>query len=109
MRSASATVFCKQKTCPATEQLWLFAETSLTQEAEVEIGEHLAACDFCSAEVQLLSRHTPVAIHYCPAPGEIPAHMRRLVEDLMAIKQAGSAERLVETIYEREGLTLTDA
>lgn len=109
MRSASATAFCKQRTCPASEKLWLFAETCLTQEDEVEIGEHLAACDFCGAEVQLLSRHPPVAAHYCSIPSAMPAHVRRLVEDLFAIKTTRMAERLVETIYEKEGLTLTDA
>ena len=109
MRSASATMFYKQKTCPATEKLWRYAEAKLAPADGIEIGEHLAACEFCGAETQLLARHPPALSAQCPAPGEIPAHIRRLIEDLMAIKTAAASERLVEILYEKEGLTLTDA
>ncbi len=109
MRSASATLFYKQKTCPGTEKLWRYAEAKLMPADEAEVGEHLAACEFCGAEAQLLTRHPPLFAAQCPAPGQIPAHVRRLIEDLMAIKTAATAERLVEILYEKEGLTLTDA
>jgi hypothetical protein len=48
----------------------------------VYIESHLASCDFCSAELQLLTRYrSETAEKYSFA--EMPAQLRRLAEDLL--------------------------
>ena len=45
------------------------------------IEGHLASCDFCSAELQLLSRYRSEAEEYSFV--EMPAQLRRLAEALL--------------------------
>jgi len=47
--------------------------------AQIEI--HLAGCDFCNAELQLLTCHRNQSEEYALA--EMPAQLRRLAEDLL--------------------------
>ena len=108
MYRVSTARFRKLRSCPSAETLILFGETGLAREAEECVARHLEACDFCGAELQLLSAHWRSNL---PAPGlrpEMSNSLRRLVEDLMAeasLDRAGFAESLCET----DGLTLTDA
>lgn len=48
---------------------------------QVRVESHLEYCDFCSAELQLLTRHQNEAEEYSFA--EMPAQVRRLAEDLL--------------------------
>jgi hypothetical protein len=72
------------------------------------IAAHLAACDFCGAEMQLLSRFPPQANTLPFAAFPMPAGLRRLAEDMLAEPSQNRA-RFAESILEIERMTLTDA
>jgi hypothetical protein len=82
MRTSSITVFCKQATCPSAEMLFSYHTFSLGSDAVEMVMEHLCWCEFCGAELKLLSDHTPLDEEYLQA--EIPAHLRSLAEALMS-------------------------
>lgn len=106
MGSSITAAFCKQKTCPSAEVLLLYHEAGLTWEKRLEVAAHLAACDFCGAEMQLLSKHPPSNVY-----GEtvkMPLHLRRLAEALLA-DLVRVTEEYAATVPERARLTLTDA
>ena len=105
MPSSMTAWFRKLRTCPRTETL-------LTFSAGVRrgglIAEHVESCDFCGAEVQLLSRHAPPADAPAFALLALPAHLRRLAEDVLS-EPAYDRARFAESLLEIERLTLTDA
>jgi hypothetical protein len=72
------------------------------------VAEHLAACDFCGAEAQLLSRFAQPADALPFAAISIPAPLRRLAEDLLSEPSYNRA-RFAESLLEIERMTLTDA
>lgn len=99
------TIFCKQLTCPSAETLLSYQTASYASELQAEVTLHLAACDFCSAELQLLTKHTTrCAERYEKA--KMPAPLRYLAESLLASKRL-RMESFVEAIYDKERLTLT--
>ena len=111
MRCSSTAEFRKLKTCPSTEMLLLYNAAGLALERRQGVAAHLAACDFCEAERQLLSRHWTRALASGVAAGQtldMPLNLRRLAEDLMDEPSLNRA-RFIETIYEIDRLTLTDA
>jgi len=81
MRSSFVTVFRKRVNCPSSETLLAFLGYRLGYDESVGIEGHLFTCDFCSAEMQLLSRHRSDNEEY--AFVEMPAQLRRLAEDLL--------------------------
>lgn len=81
MRSSFVTIFGKRPTCPSSETLLAFLGYRLKCDESERIEVHLVACDFCSAEMQLLSRHRTDDEEY--AFVEMPAQLRRLAEDLL--------------------------
>lgn len=107
MRSLSTATFRKHQTCPASEVLLRYHDATLLHEAEGLITDHLASCDFCAAEMQLLSKFPPTGM---PAlqPIRMPWHLYRLAKDLLALS-AGDLARTVEAIYDTHNLSLTDA
>ncbi|MCA1591764.1 MAG: hypothetical protein LC754_03740 [Acidobacteria bacterium] len=108
MRSSSTAKFCKLITCPSTEALRLHSEAVMAVGRQNSIARHLATCDFCGAEMQLLAKFPP---HECAVsfnPCEMPLPLRLLAEDLLAAPALDRA-RFAEAIYEIERLTLTDA
>ena len=106
MNSSSVTLFCKQATCPSSEMLFSYRSLALAAEQRAWVASHLAACDFCGAELQLLTEHSPASEDYCFAA--IPLSLRRLAEALLC-RGPLNLEILVGTAYEKEPLTLTDA
>jgi hypothetical protein len=72
------------------------------------ITAHLLACDFCGAEMQLLSHFPPPATALPFVALEIPKPLLRLAKDLMDEPTLNRA-RFAESIQEIERLTLTDA
>lgn len=108
MRSQSTLGFGKTKSCPPTEALALYAESTLEGYRLDAINTHLCACDFCCAETQLLTRFPPRTSVAPTAPREMPAALRRLAEELMQEPSLNRA-RFAETIFEIERLSLTDA
>ncbi|HEY0407177.1 MAG TPA: hypothetical protein VGC89_15705 [Pyrinomonadaceae bacterium] len=105
MKTYRIKTFCKQLTCPSSETLLSYGVASLASELKTQVTKHLAGCDFCDAELHLLTRHqTPAPVNY--EQPKMPAALRYLAESLLA----GSLLRIesfAETIYDKERLTLT--
>jgi len=88
--------------------LRLHGQAALTDGHPDLIATHLAMCDFCGAEMQLLVKFPPHECAASSAPCEMSLPLRRLAEDLLAAPTLDRA-RFAEAIYEIERLTLTDA
>ena len=107
MYYVSTARFQKLRTCPSAEVLIEYKDAGLPRARKARVARHLAVCEFCSAELQLLSKHRA---DYCPISrfaDEIPTHLRRLAEELLAQPSLNRASFL-ETLFEPERLTLTD-
>ena len=107
MGSISTANFCKHKTCPSSEMLLGYTQATLGRELRQQMSAHLDACDFCDAEMYLLSKFPPTGAAYCPT-AKIPRSLYRLAKDLLSVSTS-AAGRAVEILYERERLSLTDA
>lgn len=107
MRTTSVTVFCKQAACPSAETLLSFQAQEFGCEEAEWITEHLCQCEFCGAELQLLSEHKAEEEEYRAT--EIPAPLRSLAEALLGRATLSGLFSLSEASYEKERLTLTDA
>ena len=100
----STASFCKLKTCPPAEALLFFHEGTLARDAvRRQVAAHLSSCDFCDAELQLLSRFPPSGPPQV-RPVKMPWALYRLAKELLAL-----STRAVEVAYERDSLTLKDA
>ena len=51
--------FGKRASCPPTETLWHFVSGTLAAAQHEQTQAHIAACDFCGAEIELLSKNPP--------------------------------------------------
>ena len=102
MPSSMTFRFRKLRTCPQTETLLTIFSTGVPHVGRV--AEHIESCDFCGAEVELLSRHAPPAdtLPFAAALA-IPAHVRRLAEDILAEPSYNRA-RFAESLMEIERL-----
>ncbi len=81
MASAFATLFHKKVGCPSSQSLLEYAQSRLASERARRIETHLADCDFCNAELQLLTRYQNTRDE-CAFP-EMPSHIRQLAERLL--------------------------
>ena len=81
MASAFATLFHKKVGCPSSQSLLEYVQSSLASQRARQIESHLADCDFCNAELQLLDRYQNTKDE-CSSP-EMPLHIRRLAERLL--------------------------
>ena len=105
MPSSITAWFRKLRTCPRTETLLTFSASGC---GVGRVAEHVKSCDFCGAEMQLLSRHAPPAPPLPFAALAMPEPLRRLAEDILAEPSYNRA-RFAESLMEIERLTLTDA
>lgn len=81
MPSSLATAFRKRVSCPSSQTLLAFRRSHPGYGYNARIEMHLANCDFCNAELQLLTFHHSDAEEYTFA--EMPAPLRRLAEGLL--------------------------
>ena len=102
-----ANIYCKRATCPSSESLFAYRAYGLADEQMVWIATHLDECDFCGAELQMLTEHAPIADENCP-PADMPLNLRCLAQSLLTADWF-HIESLAETVFEKERLTLTDA
>ncbi len=107
MGSVSTATFYKHKTCPAAAMLLLYHDAVLAPSLRHEVGAHLAACDFCDAELFLLARFPPAGLpRYVPVA--IPEPLYRLARALLC-GAPRVVNRTLELIYDSDRLSLTDA
>jgi len=86
MPSTIVTLFCKTSRCPTSQALLAYHRSPLAVEGRTHIKDHLASCDFCNAELQLLTRYRNEVEAYSFA--EMPSQLRRLAEDLLKTSTA---------------------
>ncbi len=102
--------FRKEARCPSSEELLNYCQDASREcdERAAELTRHLAVCDFCGAERQLLAAHPPhkTKPRHC-APAQMPVHLHALARALLV--KSPAATRFVETMHAATGLTLTDA
>lgn len=106
MSFLNATVFCKQQTCPSSETLLSYHTCALPPDQSIWVASHVAACDFCGAELQLLTTHTQIEEENVAV--EIPLHLRCLAEALLSAGLVGM-QTYDDLAYQKEGFTFTDA
>jgi len=98
MRSLTGSEFEKKRQCPSSEVLLSYQQRDLTRGQTSQTASHLAACDFCSAELQLLSQSPSAGESYESPP--LPVTLRALAEALLRRNRAGTMD-LLEQIFER--------
>jgi hypothetical protein len=79
-------VFRKSALCPASQTLLNYRRLNLTPGNTALVRIHLAECEFCCAELQLLNRYRYRAEDV--VLGEIPTALRRLAE--MVLGRSGT-------------------
>ncbi len=84
-----------------------YTQSTIARELRAEMAAHLDACDFCDAELYLLTMFPPVSAVRC-TPVKIPRPLYHLAKELFAASTQ-AAERTVELLYDREKLSFTDA
>lgn len=104
----SAIAFCKRASCPSSETLLMYRAHTLAAGRMVWVASHLDECDFCGAELHLLTDHAPAEPEGEFVAAAMPANLRWLAEKLLGAVPL-NLESLIEPAYEKERLTLTDA
>src|SRR5262245_38328085 len=82
MNSQHKSVFEKTVACPSSGTLLSYRSQELPKELLALVRLHLAACEFCMAELALLAYHHPRRNREEKAP-EIPMNLRILAESLL--------------------------
>ena len=81
MATAFASLFNKKVGCPSSQDLLDYDQSCLASAPLLRIEAHLADCDFCNAELQLLTRYQNTQDEYSFA--EMPSQLRGLAERLL--------------------------
>jgi anti-sigma factor RsiW len=74
--------FCKSVNCPASQKLLAFQNGEVRAKERKTISKHLAACEFCSAEVEFYA-HYPQTDEEVVAKAEIPTPLFELASALL--------------------------
>lgn len=74
--------FCKNVTCPASQDLLAFQKGETLLQENAEIQRHLELCEFCSIEVELYSRFPQS--NETVAYEEMPLPLHQLAEALLS-------------------------
>jgi hypothetical protein len=82
MKVSSVNSFTKTIACPSSNILLSFHFQSLSPEIRTLVKHHLAACDFCCAEMPLLAHYQSPLKGECRPP-DIPINLRILAESLL--------------------------
>jgi len=79
--SLDTVLFCKRLACPSSRTLLAYRQSRLSYGESSHVSTHLRACDFCTAELQLLGRHREGREKYLLP--DVPAELRVLAERLL--------------------------
>lgn len=90
--------FCKNEDCPTSEDLLAFqiGDTPVIEGATIR--RHLAACEFCAAEVEFYENYPPAPVHDETIEADsIPTPLYELAEALLVKKRDDAFfDRLME-------------
>jgi hypothetical protein len=82
MRISKVVLFEKSRTCPTSESLLIFSRDPAQLAASERIQNHLAGCDFCWAEHQLLAKELlQCEVEFVPV--DIPKDLKLLAESVL--------------------------
>jgi hypothetical protein len=81
MNISSSRPFRKEAACPAANELLTYSCEDLSPNEMGQVRRHLCSCDFCSAELLLLTRHPPKAEDLVTPV--MPGHLRLLAKALL--------------------------
>lgn len=96
--------FCKSTDCPSSQKLLAFESgATISSKARGKIETHLAACEFCAAEVEFYA-HYPQA-EETVATVEIPIPLYQLAEALLSNKHENFLA-LNKLLCENEGVKI---
>ncbi len=74
--------FCKNEECPASQALLAYQNGDMEVADGREIRKHLAACEFCAAEIEFYE-------HYPPSEdSEVPPESVKMPEPLFELAEA---------------------
>lgn len=108
MPSSGTATFRKRRACPSSEMLIDHARRSLDGARRDPLARHLDSCDFCGAEMQMLSRFPPPANALPFVATDLPEPLRRLATDVLR-RATGEHAPVTEALQGIERLTLADA
>ena len=97
MTASHESKFRKQRTCPSEAALLLYEMGQLREEFQACIADHLRRCDFCGAELQLLSNH-PQDAGCGGSANEIPMRLKKLAEALLS-NSPESLDEFLDSAY----------
>lgn len=98
--------FCKNATCPSSQDLLSFQKGETQAEESRAIGKHLADCEFCAAEVEFYARFPQAEVNCSET--KIPLPLYELAEALLSNNQK-KFRLLKKLLSENESLTLEKA
>jgi hypothetical protein len=98
--------FCKNASCPSSQDLLSFQKCETSSKENEAIRRHLTACEFCAVEVEFYARF-PQSEDNCPET-KIPLPLYELAEALLSSKQ-NNFRLLKKLLNENESLTLEKA
>ena len=78
-------VFCKQESCPSSQELLGFRNGEVDTSRIGIIRWHLTFCDFCAAELELYILYPPGDENIDSTP--MPKHLRELAESILKRKR----------------------
>lgn len=85
--------FAKQPHCPASATLQAYGAHALSFLARPGVASHLAACEFCDAELSLLTRRlSAVEMPGDENPPALPLALRLFAESALADLNAARVE-----------------
>lgn len=85
MLSINMITFCKNASCPASQELLAFQKGETTSKESAVIREHLESCEFCLTEVDFYAQY-PQSEEFVEAV-EIPLPLFQLAEALLSNRQ----------------------
>ena len=80
--SQTKLTFRKTADCPASATLLSYGAAKVSRQVAEVVRDHLADCEFCSAELPLLAHHKPARGPRLRTP-EIPINLRILAESIL--------------------------
>jgi hypothetical protein len=96
MASALVSLFHKKVGCPSSQDLLEYDQAGPSSADSLSIEAHLASCDFCNAELQLLQHHRSNQEEYAFA--EMPLSLLCLAERFLpgSVAHFHASQRLEE-------------
>ena len=108
MISSKMTGFFKNEDCPSSNELLEYQNGDVLASLGRDIGQHLATCDFCEAEVEFYSIYPQGRDENTSEIGEIPAPLFELAEALLKNRH-GDTGSLNSLLKEKTDLVMDKA